>query len=314
MNLRWLLGATLLIGLGCANRSVSSAGDTGTTGSPESSGTEEQGTTGAATIEPDSSTGTTDETGTTSFGCVPDLDPPGECDLWCPACPRAHKCMPWGEENRRARNATWEATHCSPLAPDVNAPNERCEVDAHLTSGHDDCDVGSMCWHVDPHTLEGMCIPFCDGSPANPSCADPGHECVIVNPVVPLCLRGCNPLHQDCPVDQRCRIWNPACDVGRNECLPLGPDARFVCQRQPPDPQPSSYGDPCQQIDDCGDLLCAPASAVPGCQGSVGCCTDFCDLAAPNCSGEGSGQVCVPLYPMGAVQEGLDDSGYCTVP
>jgi hypothetical protein len=43
-----------------------------------------------------------------------------------------------------------------------------------------------------------------------------------------------------------------------------------------------------------------------------GCCTEPCDLAAPYCSGESIGQVCVPLYPMGAVQEGLDDLGYCT--
>jgi hypothetical protein len=62
--------------------------------------------------------------------------------------------------------------------------------------------------------------------------------------------------------------------------------------------------------------LCAPASAVPGCQGTAGCCTDFCDLAAaePYCQGAVSGQSCVPLYQPGAAPEGFDDVGACMVP
>ena len=276
MNLRWLLGATLLIGLGCANRSVSSAGDTGTTGSPESSGTEEQGTTGAATIEPDSSTGTTDETGTTSFGCVPDLDPPGECDLWCPACPRAHKCMPWGEENRRARNATWEATHCSPLAPDVNAPNERCEVDAHLTSGHDDCDVGSMCWHVDRVTLEGICVALCRGSQSEPSCDGPCDYCAAATGM-PLCLSQCNPVLQDC--------------LPGYGCYPV--DDTFSCLKHAGGP-----ADTCAYINACSPgWFCAPARSVNGCESRTGCCAPFCDLTAREpCASSDARTECIPSY------------------
>jgi hypothetical protein len=79
------------------------------------------------------------------------------------------------------------------------------------------------------------------------------------------------------------------------------------------------YGDPCEYDNVCDPgLYCAPAEAVPGCQGSIGCCSEWCDTTAQNpnsqCSGEAGGQECVPFFDMGNAPPGFDDVGVCAIP
>ena len=56
-------------------------------------------------------------------------------------------------------------------------------------SGIDDCDLGSMCWDVDPETNMGTCVPLCTGTWAEPTCEDPGLQCSVIEPgVLAVCV------------------------------------------------------------------------------------------------------------------------------
>jgi hypothetical protein len=171
-----------------------------------------------------------------------------------------------------------------------------------------------MCWDVDPETQQGTCVAFCEGSLEAPSCAVATQACIIsYQGVLPLCIERCNPVLQDCARGSACYVWDPSCDP--SPCVPLGTDASTLCLLM--SQNEGHYGEPCSSHTTCiAGTLCAPASAVPGCQGSPGCCTDFCDLASPEpyCSGAESGQICVPLYQPGAAPEGFEDVGACMVP
>jgi hypothetical protein len=91
--------------------------------------------------------------------------------------------MPWADDG----GTEWNATKCSALDPDSKAPGEPCTAEGSGVSGVDDCEEGSMCWDVDPDTLQGFCVAFCIGTEANPSCADPELVCTILD-FLPLCL------------------------------------------------------------------------------------------------------------------------------
>jgi hypothetical protein len=57
---------------------------------------------------------------------------------------------------------------------------------------------------------------------------------------------------------------------------------------------------------------------VPGCTGSLGCCTEYCDLTADDpsaaCAGQSAGQECVAAYTEGDAPPGLEDVGLCAIP
>jgi hypothetical protein len=209
-----------------------------------------------------------------------------ECDIWAQNCPPGEKCMPWADDG----GVSWNATRCSPLAPDPAQTGESCTVEGSGVSGIDTCDAASMCWNVDPETNEGTCIAFCVGTENNPICTEPGHVCSVHNDgVLILCVPKCDPIAQDCP--------------DGDACYPV--DQAFVCM---PDccGEMGAYGDPCEFAN-------APPSAVPDCSSDVGCCTTFCHLNEENWC-PGAGQECLPWFEPGQAPFGYEHVGLCAVP
>lgn len=264
-----------------------------TTGDPMPDPTTGGGTTTGA----DAGTDTEDEC--TFIDCTEDTDGPApECSLWEQDCPDGEKCQPWANDGGTA----WNASKCVPLTDQPGQPGDSCTVEGSGVTGFDSCDIASMCWNVDGETNTGTCVPFCTGSEANPVCDDPSASCVIANDgFLILCLPQCDPLLQDCPDGEACY---PA-------------DQGFVCA--PVATQDGSYGAPCEFTNACAPgLLCAGAQAVPGCVGSMGCCTEFCDLSQPQpsevCSGLAGGQECVAAFAEGEAPPDYEDVGFCTLP
>jgi hypothetical protein len=238
-------------------------------------------------------------TGVTSVDPRGDLEQgPIECSIFTQDCPAGDKCMPWADDG----GSTWNATRCSPIADDPAAPGETCHVER---SGVDDCELGAMCWDVDPKTNEGTCVSLCVGSERDPLCEDPDEICTVSGDgVLAVCLPTCDPLLQDCPEGQG--------------CYPIGPG--WSCA--PNAPEVGDYGCPCEFINVCNPgLVCLDAAAVPSglpCEGATGCCTELCDLSDPTgdeqCAGVLGGQVCQPWYEQGAALPGDEDVGVCAVP
>jgi hypothetical protein len=199
--------------------------------------------------------------------------------------------MPYADDGGNS----WNATKCSPIARDPDAVGEPCTVEENGVSGVDSCDVGSMCWDVDPETLEGTCIAFCSGSPDNAMC-EAGSFCAQTAEVLILCMPTCDPLMQDC-------------DDG-DTCLPYSEWAICVLDASG---DTGAFGDPCELENACDPgLVCIHPEYVDGCQTS-GCCSPFCDTSAPNtCPGDG--QECIPWYDEGQAPEGLENVGVCGVP
>jgi hypothetical protein len=209
--------------------------------------------------------------------------------------------MPWANDGGNA----WNATRCSPVDPNADQPGEACMVEGSGVSGIDSCDIGSMCWNVDPETNEGVCVAFCLGSEGAPICEDPATGCWVPDQgVLILCLPSCDPLVQDCGEG--------------DECGPQGGSAAFVCT---PDASGDlgAHGDACEFVNVCDPgLFCAEAAAVFGCMDSNGCCTEFCDLAAvdPNaaCSGALDGETCTAWFDLGHAPPGFASLGACVLP
>lgn len=224
------------------------------------------------------------------------------CDIFEQDCPPGEKCMPWAYDGGGA----WDATKCFPVVDDPVPDGEPCHAVASPTSGLDDCEVGSMCWDVDPETLEGVCTPMCVGDESNPYCEDPHRYCAIGGDGwIVLCLPLCSPVEQDCPEGQ-------ACYPIQDEWT-CAPDASGDA---------GGYGDPCEFINVCNPgLICLDASTVPpgeACEGAAGCCTEVCDLDDPlgdlQCAGAADGQTCQPWYSGGTAPPGLENVGACALP
>ena len=225
-----------------------------------------------------------------------------ECDLFAQDCPEGEKCMPWANDG----GSSWNATRCSPIDDNPGQPGDECTVEGSGTSGIDSCDLGSMCWDVDPETNIGSCVPMCTGDEANPICEDPDTSCSIANDgAIVLCLPACDPILQDCPEGQACYPIQDA----------------WVCA---PDASGETgvYGDPCEFINVCDPgYICLDASTVPtgqACEGAAGCCTAVCDLTDPQgdaqCEGAAGGQTCQPWYEEGNAPPGYEDVGACALP
>lgn len=247
-------------------------------------------------------TGTSLDPGTgpdTSEGTGLDVADDGLCDVFDPMCPDGLKCMPWSTSG----DATWNAWGCFPLDDDPVGVGEACHLLGDPWTGLDDCEEGSMCWNVDPGTLEGECWPFCSGSVRDPVCADPDRFCDISGDGTPfLCAPACDPLAQDCPPGQGC--------YPETAWWACGPDVSGAT---------GGYGDPCEFLNGCDPgLVCTSAVAVPPgqpCEGASGCCTELCDLNHPlgdaQCVGEAEGQTCQPWYVTAPA--GFEDVGVCTL-
>ena len=314
-----LASFALAIGLGAAacgpavdppqTDGSSSAADTSTSTPPPISTTS---MTGVTTVEPttDGTAMTTIEPSTTSTddgeddpcafyaGCPPDMETgPIECDLFAQDCPKGEKCMPWANDG----GPLWNATRCSPVADDPDAPGEPCTVEGSGVSGIDSCDVGVMCWDVDPRTDEGTCVAMCTGSPEDPQCAAPEETCVSgADGLIALCYDTCDPLDPTCPAGSSCY---PS---------PVG-EPVLVCQ--PTTGEDIPYGEACDFSNSCAEgLVCLDASLFPACEG-LSCCTEFCDLTAGlPCPNDDQGVVCVPWYADGMAPPGQEDLGVCALP
>lgn len=262
----------------------STASDPSTTGSaPTTSGTvltiggeSESGDTGASFLLP------------TGGGTCDDL-PDGtqahcsECGLWTQDCAEGQACRPWSNDG----SGEWNAARCGPVVPRPNQIGESCYAEGGGASGIDSCDVGSMCWNVDPRTWIGECVELCDVN-EGPPCADPSRSCVSANGgLLPLCLLDCDPIGQ-------------SCSVGEN-CYPI--DGGFVCM---PEGAPMEVEDQLHTMCPQG-MFDANADQDPTCSGEL-CCTPFCDLTAPpTCE---IGTECIPFVEPGTCPPG---SGVCLI-
>jgi hypothetical protein len=300
------LGATALLVLGCT--ACTGDGDAGTGRDSSSASTSTSTTTASSSSSASSSTTAAvddahDTTSAASTGVVFLLPNDGgisfECDVFRQDCPLGEKCTPWASDG----GPTWNGTKCMPVVDDPAGSGEPCHVQGSPTSGLDDCDRRSMCFYVDPETLEGTCTPFCAGDEADPQC-DRGRFCpLLADSALALCLPLCSPHQQDCPAGQACYP-----SMGEWVCSPdLSGDT-------------GAYGDPCRSIMQCDPgLACVAASAVPwdAC-GDIACCTEICDLDDPagdlQCMGAPEGVTCQPWYLDGEAPAGLEDLGACALP
>ena len=282
--------------------------DDGETSGPDDP-TEDPGTTtdeDPSTTEPEDETGgdpeddEDEDDGETmlSNGFIGDMgnDVVLECSVWDQDCPAGEKCMPWANDG----GVTWNATKCTPLDEAPGAPGDSCTVEGSGVSGIDSCQASAMCWNVDGETNEGTCLGFCAGSQESPVCDDPTTTCSITNDgVLILCLPDCDPLLQDCAEGEGC----------------FGIQGGYVCA---PDAsgEMGTYGDPCEALNVCDPgLECSPAATVPGCTGSLGCCSPYCDTEAMDpCPGEAGGQECVPAFAENDAPPGYEDVGVCQIP
>jgi hypothetical protein len=220
-----------------------------------------------------------------------------ECDQWTQDCPTGEKCMPWANDGSSA----WNATRCTPIAANPGQIGDDCMVEGSGVSGIDSCDIGSMCYYVDPESGVGQCVGMCLGTPEAPVC-DPGLICSISNNgVLTLCRQECDPLLQDCD---------------NSACLPAAGAEGFVCIVDASG-DAGAAGDACNFLNSCDPgLFCGGADGVPDCVAGSGCCTEFCDLTDPDpgvaCTLAGAD--CVPWFEAGSAPPGLDHVGGCLIP
>lgn len=256
----------------------------------------------ATTVGGDSTSASDESTGNGDNVFLP--DPTGgpeafECDTFEQDCPEGEKCMPWANDG----GSSWNATRCSPVALDPGQTDDPCTVEGSGVSGIDSCDVGLMCWDVNPKTNEGVCWALCTGSPKLPTCEADNATCQIASDgALALCVPRCNPLTQDCREGQGCYPINDSF-----QCAPVG-------GRPPAGP-----GQSCEYINSCeAGTACLPGEAVPGCEELFGCCTEFCDLGSKlgdaQCSGMDLGQQCQPWYEPGTAPPGYENVGICAGP
>ncbi len=221
--------------------------------------------------------------------------PPFECDVWTQDCPRGEKCMPWANDG----GPHWNATRCSPVAPDAGQAGAPCLVEGSQLSGIDDCDVGHLCAWTDEANA-GTCVPFCGGSEDTPLCTDPNDACVVdYEGSITLCLPRCDLLLQDCDAG--------GCWVQVESSDPV-PTCGIAA------PTLALVGETCEYDWDCSPgTLCHPADQLGVPCAGTSCCTPICDTFLPpgDCA---PGQACVPVIPDGVGPGGPYPEGYCALP
>lgn len=243
------------------------------------------------------SDGPQDESETEDNAAAPSDD---ACNVYKQDCPDTQKCTPYSGDG----DTTWNAVRCTAKAGEPKGLGESCTAPDGPVAGTDDCDAGLICWNVPPGETEGVCTALCAGSSAAGFCPDDSVCSVYNDGALPICLPTCDPL-------------GLGCEAGE-VCIPQGGGAgRFVCAVDAA-PNGGSYGDACLAFNKCDPgLFCAPASAVPGCTEALGCCSQYCDLSAPEpdsaCDGAAQGQSCVPFSENGAAP-GFESIGACAIP
>lgn len=223
------------------------------------------------------------------------------CDVREQGCIADFRCVAWAEDGGDA----WNGTHCIGTALQPVGVGEACTVVDAPTSGRDDCATGSMCWDVDPETLEGVCVPFCGPEGEDPVCPA-GTQCMIDGlQVLALCLPPCDPLDPaTCPADATCRFL-PDSDAAF--CLP-DQGGRVLA----PTIQCGDDDEACP-----ADAVCISAASYGGC-GSPSCCSPWCDVQQPDadaqCAAGRPDHVCVPVFDPEPAPPGYERLGVCAVP
>ncbi len=233
----------------------------------------------------DESSGSSDDAGFIKDGTGGCLDL-FECSVQDQDCCDGEACKARANDG----GDSWNATICTPLAAEAGQLGDPCVAEGSAVSGNDTCDLGLMCWNVDPQTLEGTCAQYCVPDGDEPLCASADETCIVANRwALPLCLPACDPL-------------TPECGPGFG-CYP-GSENDFVCMREGEEVDIDGLRHP-----DCpaGTLMVLP-SIVEGCSDDAPCCASFCDQTAVSpCGGTGE---CLPYF---AVAVEINPLGYCSV-
>lgn len=266
---------------------ISESSESLSEGSSESSvGTTTDDSTGAPTTEPV----TTDDTCPAFVSCGWDMAPPPTCNTYDEDCEEGQKCMPWADDGGSA----WNALKCVDITGD-GSHGDPCTVEDNGLSGIDDCGLHHMCWGIDPDTLMGHCIAFCDGTPEQPSCAPANTTCVIANNnTLNICLPTCDPLVQACPEGEGC----------------YPSDNGYICAPNSASEDSGLEGDACNFINNCQPgFACTDAENLLGCMANA-CCSPVCDLNAPDpCPNPET--MCRPIF---GEEQDYAHAGYCGVP
>ncbi len=281
-----LLGSLALVLASCTTITTFGSSD-GTDGQAESDGSGgviPTGSAGPSSTESDSTTGTSSSSGADSSGedsnsfLNASTSDSGSCGAplpdgvvehstsWCSVlrqdCCPGDACRAWANDG----GSIWNSTRCVPVDPDAASAGEPCTVEESDVSGVDSCDVGLMCWEVDPDTLEGTCIEYCSGTSDDPVCSSSDDVCAIRNDgVLALCLPSCSLLLDDCDAD--------------GVCVPAANET-FGCidERYPRCPAGTTEINPAVGLD---------------CVQNEPCCAPYCDLADATSCGEDL--ECAPL-------------------
>ena len=318
--MRYAIPIALLIATGCGPSILEvddGAGEPGTTnGGAETTGDLDTGvdtgvvTTLSTTADPSTSTATLgdDDTGSSdgdgiNFIEMPDNPPCGslgsqqvahvsfECSPWDQDCCPLEQCVPWANDGGDSFNSN----RCSPVADAPAAVGEPCTVMGSAVSGLDDCELGAICWNVDPDTLEGTCVAQCTGDESAPVCPQDLVCSIAGEGSVNVCLPPCNPLLANCPIGEAC----------------FGYGEQFVCTSLP---ESAQYGEPCHWINACDPGLVCVDGETFGCDDPA-CCTSLCDVTEgdpnPACPDAAAGQTCVPWDEVGDAAPGFEDLGVC---
>jgi hypothetical protein len=276
----------LLLACGPTVHALDQEANETSSGHDDGAGSIDPVTTGAATTDstPTTTPTTASSTSTTGPDDGLDDDPSGGfidhsdfpvhgCDIFEQACLDGLKCAPIAyDEDGMPHGST-----CVAIEADPNHVGEACTLyDAY--GGADDCDASSLCWGLDPETLEGTCVALCTYGDDAPVCADETSSCMIMaDGLLPLCLSCCDPLASHC-------------EEGTT-CLRLAEG--FACA--PTMESGAPLGDACTTTTRCEPgLHCAAAALLPGCQGGDGCCTPYCDLGDANACDDGL--ACTPVF------------------
>jgi hypothetical protein len=214
--------------------------------------------------------------------------PPGECIPWMQDCPDdLDKCMPWSLEDDRLP----DEYRCCPVASSTAAIGDLCEIDDYDGSCRDNCEKGAVCILDRPDVLTGYCHEFCNTTTAECGLDEfckSFFEVIETVPNVPVCMKTCDPLVQDCARPDWSCLPDNLSTAGRSG---------FICTPPPPS-TPSGVAQPCTLGNDCEiGLLCITGDRVPGCE-TASCCTAFCsnddkEYGNDSCSTGIAGTECV---------------------
>lgn len=300
-NWRGLFLACAVVAVGCGDdKMVTTESGTETTGTGSTTDTDTTTTgtdTTPTTTQPTSTDPTTTGDPMTTDGTTTMMMGGGMCDPSLQDCDDGEKCIAY--DSPEGPDAYWDGNQCVPEPMNPAAEGDSCNINMgeSVFSGLDNCAEGTMCFNFDFSTgQDGVCTAFCgEGSTCD------GDEICLENAnmgVLPLCLKTCDPLVQDCANNHACY---------GDESLD-----QFFCARPDPGSETGTDGSPCQFTNACiAGFACVDGSVLEGCDGADYCCTPYCTVGddtpcAPT-------EDCVPFYPENA-PPGLENVGLCAIP